>query len=623
MNLDPVPGTSFLADIQQGIRDVRNVVRSVQGLLTPDTFGPLVGRVLEREFRFSLLLEGFEMEPEVRSHFSYAREGFYLDTPFHNAKGVTRISIRGMTHWSAKIINGVPVDGDAAIKEFQEMIQDYFFPIGGATTADYELYLFDFRAPISGDDPFGEFRWLVHPVRRGPRVQHDKQRPFMRTFTFECLGLRSNRDEAKAEDGFLASLFSRGFLANLLNSIGLGSVVDVITGVFGVVDEFKGLLTDLSNVIAAAVDYVNGVQEFIQESIGKVRGLIAGVQEIVGRIENGIDLVEQLPGLVGSEFDSLKEQIRLGWPGMSSGDSSVGTNATNALRDVQDFLLTLSAQPQSFQQPLGNSPVANLRLQIEPGFTIETISQRTNVDIPTLIDANGLRFPFVDGRPRQERQVAAAQAKVAAAQADLSVMIDSGEGSPGQAAVRQRLADAQAELAMWQAQPPSVPGVLYAGDRIQVPQPTSGIPISIIGTGSNFVALSPNAPEDERLFGVDLLLTSAGDLVFEDNDLVVVRGLQNIATAQERYVRLPLGALPWAPGIGNFAWQDMNVWQGRGSNQMLAASLYLTLRQDPRVQKVKNVRAVTSAGKATLVYDLDLINGKTVPQMHGASIGAS
>ena len=64
--LDPVGGEGILADIQQGIRTVRNAVRTVQSWLSPLNH-PLAGKILIREYRFCMILEVLESTPEVRA----------------------------------------------------------------------------------------------------------------------------------------------------------------------------------------------------------------------------------------------------------------------------------------------------------------------------------------------------------------------------------------------------------------------------------------------------------------------------------------------------------------------------------------------------------------------------
>ena len=612
-------GDGFLGDLRRGIRQARQVVQNVQGFLAPVN-SPLTGLILEREYKFTLILEGFEQTPEVRANFSYTNDDFFIDKPFRNAKGVTRFRIRGRTFWTPILIDGVPVDGDAALKEFKELIDDFLFPKEGSPS-DRVLYWYDLNAPISGEDQFGEFEWLIHPFGAGVRILQSAQKPFLRYWQFEFLGLQSNRDRAKAEDGFLAGLFSRDFLKRLLDLFGLGALADLLDTVFGAVDDFTGLLQDLGNLVTTVNDYIQGVADLIKYSFGKVRALITALETLVGRVEDGIDLLRSLPDLVGDEADFVRDQLRLGWPGLEL-ESDNGIRLCDQLSKIRTFLLALAAQPQSFVAPIDGSTSLSraLSLRVAPGTTIERIAHAAHVDVATLIRVNGLAYPFVEARPKPERQLEAANEKLAQAEARLASEIEQGKTGLELAPFQQGVSNAQFDVGSWEAAAaaaPSAAHVLYAGDLIRIPVERPEALPSIIGVDGNQILALDGVTEEERLFGIDLLLDERGNLVWDDegSDLVLSRGLENIHRAQLRYVGLPLGALRFAPGIGNFAFEDLNRWQGHGTNRLLAHSIQKTLSQDPRVQSVDDLRAETHAGRAIVRYNVTLINGESVPDL--------
>ena len=145
---------SFLGKVQGALRDARADVQwfQQQQKWLPQ-YGPHVGRTLEKEYRFVMIVEEFARMPEVRSRFQYTQGGWFIDMPLRNGKGKVPFRIRGRTNWTPVPVAGVLVDGDAAIKEFSEMIGDYFFPADGTKAADHELYFIDLLSAISGALP--------------------------------------------------------------------------------------------------------------------------------------------------------------------------------------------------------------------------------------------------------------------------------------------------------------------------------------------------------------------------------------------------------------------------------------------------------------------------------------
>lgn len=613
---------SFLGDVRRGIRAARDVVASVQTALGPST-GPLVGRTLIREYRFVMMLQRLEATPEVRSQFTYTHGGYFLDMPFANAKGVTHFRLVGHTHWTPVLVNGIPVDGDAALKDLAELIDEYFYPSNGAPPADHELYWLNYHAPISAEDPFGEFEWLIHPPKQGLRTQISHQKPFLRFFQFEFMGLESNRDRAKAEDGLLERLLGTSFLRHLLDKVGLGALADGLEAVFGTLAEVQAFLNDVSAVVVTVTDYITGVQQFIRTSIATVRGLITSVEGIIGQIENAIEQARLIPTLVGDELDRMVESLKNSAPGLMRGDTTGAVLTVEKARRLRDLLLALAAQPSAFVPVVSGAPQPTLAIayRLTEGLSLERIAQTTSVDVQTLIRANGLRFPFVDPRPRPDRQLAAATVAYAAAQAARDRALTDGSTPAQIAAALSAVNAANLEVHRWQAvqeSNPAEPGVLYAGDLIRIPQQGTGPIPSIFGIDGHRLLPDGSPPtEEERLFGIDLQVTDAGDLVWDDTarDLVLVHGLDNIVQAQRRYLRLPLNELRFAPGLGNYAYEYLTNWEGPGRNRLLAYSIFRTLEQDPRIRRVRHVRAQSYAGVAHVRYEADLINGEQLPDL--------
>lgn len=174
-------------------------------------------RELVKEYLFTMILDRMTITPEARGSFSYLRDGYFLDVPFSNARGVTMFSMSGLTRWSPINISGVDVDGDASFQDFNEMINFYLNPTDGTTTSDWELRFLDLKAPVSKEDPFGEMEWIIHPHKGGMREGRSSKRPFLRELSFEFMGLISNRNFPKSDDSFIQRTKGQSKPAEVLN----------------------------------------------------------------------------------------------------------------------------------------------------------------------------------------------------------------------------------------------------------------------------------------------------------------------------------------------------------------------------------------------------------------------
>ncbi len=610
----------FLNTAAEGLRAGRDFIRSLR-LPTPRGRGRLV-----KEIRSVLLLHEIAMDTDVRSSFSYVRDGspgenFFIDMPFRNAKGVTHVRLGGRTFRGPIVVNGVAVDGQAALNEFEKLFEDYLNPRIG-TPADYRLYWLNLDAPVSAEDPFGASEWWIHPPRRAVRKTKSVSRPFDWNWSLDFLALQSNRDVAKSEDGFLASLFGTSALRALLERLQLDVIVDGIRQVFGLVDEFRGLIDDAIAVVVAATDYVTGVQQLIRASVAKVRAVLNGINELIARIEDGIEQVRNLPNMLADEVALIRQSI----PGLVE-DEVNGVVLADDLRNVRDAALAMLAQPQHFHELVGGSPPLpqTITVRIQPGITIERLAHDSRASVDALIEVNGLEYPFIDARERPVARVARYVAEQAAFQAADAARIS--QGLQPQHAEEIAQLGKLIEVGFVEAfTDPPMPGVLYAGDPIRLPQDRPEIIPSVVGIDGgrlNVIATAIGAlevNEEERIFGIDLALSERGDLEWDPErfDLRVERGLDNIRAALARYLELPLGALRFAPEIGNFAYEDLSRWQTGAESRLLSFSIQQTLAQDPRVRRVNDVWATTEGGVTQLHFDADLIDGRHLPDLRAA-----
>lgn len=587
------------------------------------SISPVEGLVLEKEFRFPLILEAVDERTEIRSSFTYTQDSWFLDVPFRNARGVTHWRMHGRTFWTPVYVNGIPVDGDSALKEFKEIVEEIAYPQDGMP-AEYELYWLNLNAPISSEDPFGEFEWRIWPAKSGVQTKQNAVRPFQRMWSFEFMGLSSNKDRAKAEDGFLAGMMSRGTLERFLNAVNIGTVTDVLDEVFGTLDEVQGLIDDSATIITAATDYVQGAERAIKTTFAKVRGTMRSMRELIAKVEDGVRLAGALPDVFGEQLELLRSD----YEGLVKGPAK-GRIAVRELQKLSDCLACIAAQPQNFAQPVAYSLGAqSITVRVKPRVTLESIASEANVDAQAIIEANQLRYPYIDDREHPERKVTRIETEIAWHQAKDDERVANGL-DPRYAEV---IADLQHALTTAQRESdryPALEGVLYPGDEILIPQQHNDVLPSIIGMPNNRVLSLTGREErvlaltgvavttEDRIFGIDLLLNENGDMEWDADrkDFMLSRGLGNMVYALERYMRLRWGGLRYAPGVGNYAYDNLAQWQGPGRNRLLAYAVCKTLRQDPRVKNVRNVRAETYMGRAQLVFDAELISGQAASEL--------
>lgn len=661
------PSSLGAGGLTGAIGAVRSAIGTARDFLSEKISAPLSsvpGKVLLSEYRLPMIVTDLDSRGDSRCAFQYTEGGYYLDMPFRNAKGISYFRLAGHTHWTPASVNGVIVDGDSALKELKELIDDLLYPKQGVPSS-FELRWMNLWAPISADDPFGEMEWKIWPIDR-VRERQSNRRPLLREFTFEFYGLESNRDRAKAEDGFLAGLSSKGLLQKLIDAVpGLRSLTNLLGEVYGTVKDVIGLVSDVQLIIAQALDFIRGVTQFIQSAFATVRNLFTQVRSVVGSLEEGWRMAQGLVGLVPAELRRLRETF----PGLENRPIAA-MEGTAALRSVSDFLLALQAQPQNFADVVAAGTILpqSVVTQITPGATLEQIASRANVSTDDLIGVNALRYPFIESAVRTEQIATSAKTALdevnrtngdpavinkaaismladglthgarlsvpdqvalrAAAQTAQDVakrVADGGTGyTPDERAQIGRAASAVSALA---TRYPSQPGVLYAGDTLRIPQdgtdPVPSIAPIEVGTIASTtgrearlaILLGSPVTEEDRLFGIDLYLNDDGDLEWDPvlNDLRLERGLNHFGRVQARYFRLPYGALRYAPSIGNLI--DLGAWQGPGQERTRAYECWSTLVQDVRVRSVLNVNVSFQAGIAAIDYDVLAINGRRVSQM--------
>jgi phage baseplate assembly protein W len=150
--------------------------------------------------------------------------------------------------------------------------------------------------------------------------------------------------------------------------------------------------------------------------------------------------------------------------------------------------------------------------------------------------------------------------------------------------------------------------VLKPGDTLLVPVDSDGL----AGTAG----LDTKALQGEDFFtallGTDLALDADGDLFASPKKgLAVVAGIPNFQAAMGRRLATPLGWYPFVPHYGSNVGQAVGQ---RGDNYWLQRTRIeaeRTLRGDPRVQDLQNIKVAFQSGTLAISFDVLMIGEKS------------
>lgn len=391
---------------------------------SPDKSG-LDGSKLIAEFRLPLLIEGVQEQPEVRARFSYTQRGYFIDVPFDSrqgsrgARGITRWTIVGRTYHEPASVDGVLVDGDAALKMMKEMIDDLLLPQEGRTV-DYELWWYNLMAPISANDPFGEIEWKIWPVT-GLQIAQESIRPFQRRFVFQFIGLMSNKIARKADDRAFERITDLArkkarelpkFLTWMVKLMELFSpIASLVESLIGNVKvsipdtarEFVDWSTKVSGlgdmVLAGDIDELYSSEEFTDP-----RGLLdqgnlldARISSFMSRVSRGEisdDIVSTVPGIV------------------KSGGQLVAGDILSYIKTGTDLLsILLLGKESRGAESLGDATSGSVagfggRLRtVLQGDLLEKLAHEEGSTSSSIVNVNGLKYPFIDGSENPERAI--------------------------------------------------------------------------------------------------------------------------------------------------------------------------------------------------------------------------
>ena len=138
-------------------------------------------------------------------------------------------------------------------------------------------------------------------------------------------------------------------------------------------------------------------------------------------------------------------------------------------------------------------------------------------------------------------------------------------------------------------------GDLVSGESIFIP-----VQADLVDVPKERFIFSENPSRDP--YGTDILLSSTGDLMFQDNDFVLVSGVSNVQQAVDLRLNTDVGSLIKQSGYGitaqaGFAGSSMAI-------RYLKMAIRSTLMQDPRIESVDNM--IVSLGGDALHVSMTL-----------------
>jgi hypothetical protein len=143
--------------------------------------------------------------------------------------------------------------------------------------------------------------------------------------------------------------------------------------------------------------------------------------------------------------------------------------------------------------------------------------------------------------------------------------------------------------------------VVHPGDTILIPiNPTNGF--SKLPEGKEITS-GPSLSELERSLGTDLKLTDDFDLALGNNgDLQIVRGADNVAQAVVLKLAYEPGEVMRSPGLG----VGLGVGKKFPPIGEIKDNLIRSLTQDPRIDKIENLRLERNNSELRLSFDLKI-----------------
>lgn len=564
-------------------------------------------RVL-REHLLVLRPTQYTRTPEARLTVHATAGGYHADIPASDARGIVHYQIAGTTGvWPTRPWPTGPdgkqdpaeaPDGMAAIHDLRDLFESFLkATVLGRPRSEVRLELINPDEPIHRDDPVGDAAYVVVPEQSAVQTLRSAQRPSTWAYTIRLAAIarvedfkRSQKDVEAKKRNELQRLLD---LVAQLNSFSFDQMFFRYRRLIGPALQVKAALSDLRRFL---VGWQRGIDTFVAYHVALVESLIsdlAGIGQAVAGIlqqDEGVS-VEPAPGRPGPggvDVDHLATMRRsltrlhnslLASPGVFA-PALAGESGSLGPRTGRVALLLPSevANGPARQRPVdrqdGRRHEASASRELASGLVIVGVGDTLDDLIPAgFTDLDVLRlnpdldYPFVDGsRPRRGN-----------------------EPGPGD----------------------GVPWVARAGDRIRVPEVEGDLGV-VAGTQAA-------SAEDEHLFGRDLFVnpaTRALELDPTTGDLRIVAGIDNLLQGLRHLLRLPLGALTYAPDVGSYlAAETQGAWGGDLHARLAAIAARRTLTQDPRIRAVRRVQVRTYDGVTDLSFEADATSGRPLGRL--------
>lgn len=575
-----VTGSGVIAEARRAIARVREQLARVAAPLTEL-------RTLVFEYRMPLLVQQYQIRRDARTVLQYTLASHYVDYA-PKAIGAAHIRLAGVTYAEPVLVNGVPMDGNAALKTLVSLIEAFLAPHDGALE-DYELYLIDLNALASAEDPIGESEWKVVPAS-AVELGITAETPLQWRFGVQLWGLESNRDRAKADDALIALLDTALVQSVLAKLPALADLIETLRQGVGFMQDVEALVRDVVSVVTAARQFVDGIGQSLRAAVGIARSLVVRVSQAIASVEDALRSIRGLASLPESEVRRLVAS----WPDIAkpTGARTLRRIADSLYR-VRDVALAVSAVGRARDSAYQTVQFVGLddrnRTGTAPAASVGT--QRIEARL----------------RPSRER---------ALLQDSLSALLALGSDDPW---VQEQIERVQTRLAALVGEQDRSSS-LYLGDAYRVIR-SAGLPGSVLPADAEIVAgqeqrLQRKVTLEDHLLGVDLAHDfDRRDLVWVDGDLVLEGGLVSMLATLQRYFVVPVGTLAYAPAVGSYAKEAIGEWSGGTALSLLLLAAQRTLEQDPRVRRVRRLRVDTTNGRVVLSYDAELIDGREQRQL--------
>jgi hypothetical protein len=361
-----------------------------------------------------------------------------------------------------------------------------------------------------------------------------------------------------------------GFFQNLDNVLGsvqdtLSTAVQVINGAIGIITRIERavanvIISALTSVLQAIAAVRNGVSSILSITRGALDQIVADLKRIGDNLSDAFGIKLGSSSSSGASYNSIVGRTSTLVASAGRVPTFQENQVMNAFTKSQGALLLLASQTQLFIPSAAQSNAAvvssfNNQFTIQTPNTVRAVEILGDDDLQTIaarelgdvdkfrdiIVLNNLKPPYISKTPG--------------------------------------------------------PGVLAPGSTILLPSQRSAIDTGI--KQNKIYNIQRTLGELERALGVDILLTSEGDISISNvGDASLVGGINNFGQAITTKLFLELNSLKRHPGVGT------SLGLGRKTTTVflndLKGQILASLAQDPRVESVPTITISQQGGTTTI-----------------------